>query len=68
MPDITLYRDDVVRLRDVVLCKRRALCEVALKRVLRDEEYDEMLQLDRLADVLLDRLVQLLHPRRTKIA
>jgi hypothetical protein len=64
MPDITLYEDDVELIRDALGFHRAALRERAVKRVVDESTYEEIANLERVRDIMLDRLVQHRHPKR----
>lgn len=59
MPDLTLYRDDVTVIRDALKCYRNVLRA-------NQRETGTVQNVERLGDLLIDRLVQNLHPARDK--
>lgn len=58
MPDLTLYRDDITVIRDALKCYRRVLLTTN-----RDSDRENAARIE---DLLIDRLVQNLHPARDK--
>ncbi len=64
MPDLTLYRDDIEDLREIVVAFR-SLIRWRLGEVVSSSDLVLCAESERLSDLLLDRLVQNLHPERT---
>jgi hypothetical protein len=65
MPDLTLYEQDVELIRDALGDYNASMRKRANERIVDDSVYDDIKETERLSDLLLDRLVQRLHPKRS---
>jgi hypothetical protein len=64
MPDITLYREDVIIIRDALSYARAEIEHWHCQRELTTRELNVLENAHRLDGLLYDRLVQALHPTR----
>lgn len=62
MPDITLYADDAETIIQALWAQKTAIRNRATKVIIPEEDYNLMQQLERVADKMVDRVAQGLHP------